>query len=318
MLKHILVCLGIIFASITQLLPAQSDDIHRKAAQGRYFAVKRMLARGVSADLVDDKGNTPLHYARTSKVARVLLNYGAEVNAPNCDGATPMHLAGMTGRTKVISTLVARGGDVNAKNLYGITPLHVAVGYMRLTPADIGVLATQGIITGAIGAMALSKNTTRLQIDPAESFMRLTVLEGYYGPEAALASAAYTARVTQSKIVAVLIIGAASIAGTTYFISEGIHRFRAVNALIKNGADLSAQDKLGNTPLHILAAGRPFRLKRRLNAPLLARLLIRRGADASITNNEGNTPYDVARKFNRYGLRYLLPKKKKRVRNESI
>ena len=57
--------------------------------------------------------------------------------------------------------------------------------------------------------------------------------------------------------------------------------------LTKNGADLSAADNLGLTPLHVAASG-----GRKHGVELLLRL----GADVSSSDNEGRTPLDVARK----------------------
>ena len=62
-----------------------------------------------------------------------------------------------------------------------------------------------------------------------------------------------------------------------------------VLALIKEGADIGARDKQGNTPLHI--AGR-------CNKDVIALMLIHEGADVDAKNNAGNTPLHWAVRFN--------------------
>ena len=40
--------------------------------------------------MVDDDGNTPLHTASTVEEARNLLDHGADINAKNHQGCTPL------------------------------------------------------------------------------------------------------------------------------------------------------------------------------------------------------------------------------------
>ena len=49
-----------------------------------------------------------------TEVVRILLNYGAEVNAACDKGITPLMLAGQNGHTGVVRLLLDHGADVNA------------------------------------------------------------------------------------------------------------------------------------------------------------------------------------------------------------
>jgi len=50
------------------------------------------------------------------------------VNAPNTYGRRPLHWAGLRGHASVVDVLLAAGADTNAKDANGCTPLHWAAG----------------------------------------------------------------------------------------------------------------------------------------------------------------------------------------------
>src|ERR1700743_2723434 len=51
-----------------------------------------MLKANANLHQVDERGNTPLHYANDAVTVRLLLNAGADINAVNSDGETLMHI----------------------------------------------------------------------------------------------------------------------------------------------------------------------------------------------------------------------------------
>jgi len=59
--------------------------------------------------------------------AGLLNTNGADVNAKNKDGTTPIHLASTKAHNEGIADLlIANGADVNAKDKDGLTPLAYA------------------------------------------------------------------------------------------------------------------------------------------------------------------------------------------------
>ena len=105
------------------------DSIHVAAGLGNIEAVKQHLAAGADVNAKDDWGETPLHFAADKghkEVAELLIAEGADVNAKNMGELTPLHYAAIHGRTEVVELLIAEGADVNAKSEWGDTPLDYA------------------------------------------------------------------------------------------------------------------------------------------------------------------------------------------------
>ncbi len=91
--------------------------------------VRFALARGADVNAVDANGRTPLHRAsREAKnvVVKVLIDAGADVDARDVCGWTALHEAAIEGYAHVVELLLAAGADVDARDGAGWTPLHMA------------------------------------------------------------------------------------------------------------------------------------------------------------------------------------------------
>jgi len=90
---------------------------------------ERLIREGADVNARDSFGMTPLHTAvRAGRhdVVEVLIARGADVNARSDRGQTPLFCAAAGESRQIAEHLIAHGADVNAKDNYGMTPLHGA------------------------------------------------------------------------------------------------------------------------------------------------------------------------------------------------
>lgn len=71
-------------------------DIFQASKMGRRDEVEILLNSGIDANVKDENGNTPLHYAAINNyvlLSQLLLDYGADPRIDNQAGQTPYGLA---------------------------------------------------------------------------------------------------------------------------------------------------------------------------------------------------------------------------------
>lgn len=98
--------------------------------EGKYDLVKSILIRDRSCkDAKDEDGYTPLHracYNNHVDIAKLLIQYGADVNARTNDQWTPLHSASKWSNAECVALLLQYGADVNAVSEGHQNPLHIA------------------------------------------------------------------------------------------------------------------------------------------------------------------------------------------------
>jgi len=76
---------------------------------------------------INDSGETPLHSAcQNREIVELLLDRGANVEANNNHGMTPLHVTARDNCLDVAELLLDRGANLEARNDDGNTPLHMA------------------------------------------------------------------------------------------------------------------------------------------------------------------------------------------------
>jgi len=88
-----------------------------------------LIAAGADVNAGEEDGGTPLFAAirgDQTEAVSFLLSRGANVNATDNYGTTPLHLAALGNHTKIVSLLLGKGADINVTTKNGKTPLHYA------------------------------------------------------------------------------------------------------------------------------------------------------------------------------------------------
>ena len=85
-------------------------------------AALRLLSEGADVNAKDSLGRTPLLLAVEKgdvNMALALLQAGANINAQAANKDTPWLLAGASGRTEILALMVSKGPDFAIRNRYG-------------------------------------------------------------------------------------------------------------------------------------------------------------------------------------------------------
>ena len=196
---------------------------------------------------------------RAQAAVRALLEQGADVNAPQPDGATALHWAAYGDDLDIAGELLRAGADVSATNDYGMTPLSLA--------AENG---SAEMVTALLQAGA----------NPNAALP---------GGETVLMTAAWTGNlvVVEALLAAGAEIDAAQASkGQTALMWAVSERHADVaRLLISRGANVQARTKTGFTP--VLFAAREGDIA-------TARLLLAAGVDVNDSSHDGWTPLLVA------------------------
>ncbi|KAL6407045.1 hypothetical protein AUP68_09866 [Ilyonectria robusta] len=124
-------------------------ELGAAARSGNEDIVRLLLTvPGADKNAKDIAGETPLHYAVRGgheRIVRLLVTeFGADKNAKDIIGRTPLHFAAGEGYEDVVRLLVTEfGADKNVNNSFGETPLHYAAwgndeSIVRLLVAGLG------------------------------------------------------------------------------------------------------------------------------------------------------------------------------------
>ena len=212
--------------------------LHQAVRQGDVAAVERLLAQGADVNATDEYGRTPLHLADDPKIAEMLLAKGASLNAPDNTGNTPLHIAAVYGNVEVMKLLIVKGAEVNARApVSGWTPLHSAALQGQLEAAKVLLAA------GADPNAKASLGDTPLHFGAMKGYDQLVALLLDKGAD------------VNAK-------GNNALTALHYAAEKGYRS--VVEVLLAHGADVTAKDNNGKTPLALAVAN-----KRRSTVQLL-------------------------------------------------
>eukprot|EP00004_Rigifila_ramosa_P025549 TRINITY_DN766_c0_g1_i11.p1 TRINITY_DN766_c0_g1~~TRINITY_DN766_c0_g1_i11.p1 ORF type:complete len:202 (+),score=17.05 TRINITY_DN766_c0_g1_i11:145-750(+) len=105
--------------------------LHSAARNGEIEEVRRLTQQANAAlNEPDASGCTPLHYAVLAdspvEICEILISQGAQVDAQNNGGETPLHIACYFGNAPCAAVLLKYGAQRGGINKYGKTPMDFA------------------------------------------------------------------------------------------------------------------------------------------------------------------------------------------------
>ncbi len=226
------------------------------------------------------QGPQPLHRARSVGIARLLLDAGAPVSAPTISGDTPLHFQAKVGAASIVRLLLERGADVNSKNSRGECALSLAknVCTARLliqAGADVNAVDRRGRhVLFATSDFAVVKVLLEHGADPAARLHGSNLL----GSWCARTNAPWK---NMTRIVGILLRAGVDANGTSEPGSNSaLHHATeqlsvgAVRLLLEAGVDPNVRGRQGLTPLQSIPPHRQSLRKARM----IQRLLLRAGA----------------------------------------
>lgn len=106
------------------------------AIEERLQVAQRLLCAGANLNAVNENGETPLFKACCSnqiEVVHFLLKAGADVTiSTTLHQTSPLHIASMKGYLEIVNLLLASEAQINQKDAIGTTPLFRAVQFGQL------------------------------------------------------------------------------------------------------------------------------------------------------------------------------------------
>lgn len=257
-----------------------TKSLHQATIDGDIEQVRLNISTGADVNAKDNMGYTPLLYAAKDgkeEVAELLIAGGADVNVKDQLGNTPLHYAAVSGHYNMCRLLLDEEADANAKNLMDGTPLAMA----RAGHHD------------KIVELLSSKVDNEIGTKPAEVSKEAELLH-----QAAMVGDVNQVKSLISKGVDV---NAKNRLGWTPLHNALWYGHKAiVELLIDKGSNVNAKETGGNTPLHFVAikGGREA-----------AELLIAKGADVNAKNVTQQTSLLLAASYGHKDLVELLIEK---------
>ena len=104
--------------------------------------MKYLIGLGADVNAKDNNGATPLHSASFDSLeehldsVKALVQAKADVNAKDNNRLTPLHLASHKGHVRTMEYLMKSGADVHARDKEGRVPLHIMIYDIRWKGLD--------------------------------------------------------------------------------------------------------------------------------------------------------------------------------------
>jgi len=238
------------------------------------LAVLRVLCGAATTRAADDEAFFTLCEKGSPREIAEAIRSGADLNARNVWGRTPLMEAAETGNLAVMTTLLEAGSDVHARDKYGMTPLMLAA-QDRFPELTAGLVYAGANVT----AEDVEKYALRMK-DDTKYWVRKSAVRWNRLPETinALVKAGADVNARDKNGMTSLLLAV-----------QGCPEPKVITALVRAGAKVNAADWKGNTALMFAAQAMEFPGE-------ATNILLDAGANPKAKNRAGKRAIDYARK----------------------
>ncbi|MDE0166732.1 MAG: ankyrin repeat domain-containing protein [Bryobacterales bacterium] len=274
--------------------------LHHAAINDDGPVVRWLLQNGADPNQPDHDGRRPLHEAAESKSivsVALLLENGASphVHEKHLE-QTPLHRAALFGSSEVSERLIEAGADPNARDSNGDTPLHLALSDLTNEKSQLPVI--NRLLEGGADPDLADRQLGRTPLNLAAVYGKLETADRLleagahtHCPDKDGYSALHVASRCSAALTERLLKAGASPHTHSHSGRTPLHEAasfsstRSVERLLEAGADPNSRDRHGQTPLHLAASAQSTETVERL---------IEAGADPNAKNEIGWTPLHSA------------------------
>ena len=273
-----------IVAAVVLVGCGPSVDIWEAARTGNIEAVRQHLAAGADVNAKDAWGGTPLHYAASGghkEIVELLIAKGAAVNAKRSDGGTPLDWAEETGFNKETADLLRKHGATTTKPKVTSFKSMPEIDLASFTEEQQATILAQANKEGCDCGCKMTVAECRNDDTSCRTSVRLAnvIVEEVTGekPNSESKAAEPVAEASQPKPTT----AKAPDISIHKAVEEG--NIEAVKKFLAAGIDVNAKAFItGSTPLHIAATKE------------VVELLIAKGADVNAKDKYDMTPLHPA------------------------
>ncbi|MEM1394776.1 MAG: ankyrin repeat domain-containing protein [Cyanobacteria bacterium P01_H01_bin.150] len=247
------------------------SGLHYAIHHSRLEIIELLLANGADINIrepeEDGKKSTPLMetaYRGSSKIARILIEKGADINARDAEGKTALIIAAGFGNAEVAGELILAGADIDAKDNNG----HTALMYASLCEPD-------DISEPIPDLEELEEISSKTEDSLEGKFKKLEKLGNI------LSNIEITGRVNVAKMLRVAGASQQGLSINDLVKAAETGNLAKVKNLIKAGVDINGFSPTGHTAL--LQAVRENHID-------IVKILIEAGADINLSRRRGETP----------------------------
>ena len=226
------------------------------AARGDIEDVRTLLNQGVNPDVTNEDGLTALHQAcidDNEEMLKLLLEYGANVNARDSELWTPLHAAATCGHTHLCKHLITKGAELLAVNADGNMPYdicedEVTLDYIETEMAKVGItqeeidekrLIPERRMLNDVSRLARSDGPLDERGSDGATLLHIAAANGYMQ----VAEFLLDHHVSVDKRD---IDSWQPIHGAAFWCQQDV-----LELLVKNGADIDAKTRNGETPFDL-------------------------------------------------------------------